>query len=101
MRRAARGGAGARVHTLGNGGIFGGGGVHGTGTARRCKEFPSGMSSAGVREAAAACGGERRRTDVGAGWWEMGRAVMGAMPWRGSPSGLADTEKKPPWGQEA
>jgi len=58
----------------------------GTGTARRCEEFPSGTSSAGGREAAAARGGETRRADAGAGAgrWEMGRAATGAMPRRGS-----------------
>jgi hypothetical protein len=68
--------------------------------ARSCEEFPSGTSLAGGREAAAKRGGKRRRADAGAGRWEMGRAAMGAMPWRGSASGLADTEKKPPWGNE-
>ncbi|CAD6251109.1 unnamed protein product [Miscanthus lutarioriparius] len=82
-------------------------GSMGTGTARRCQEFPSGTSSAGGREAAAARGGEKRRADAGAGWWEMGSAATGAMPRRGSAteagsaSGLADTEKKQPCGKEA
>jgi len=56
----------------------------GTGTARRCEEFPSGTSSAGGREAAVARGGETRRADAGAGRWEMGRAATGAMPRRGN-----------------
>ena len=45
---------------------------------------PSGTSSAEGREATAACGGERRRADVGSGRWEMGGAATGAMPRRGS-----------------
>ena len=60
--------------------------VTGTGTARRCEESPSGTSSAGGREEAAASGGERRTEGTGAsaGRWEMGRAATGGAPRSGS-----------------